>query len=156
MRMLRCKAVKYLFSVFPFPFWQDFLIRMHVQKCETCMRQIASRDEVKALIVQEDDVVDFRDLWPAVKSGIVAKKQEKKTAISLYKKWVYATAGLVALVLVGFLFYSLLIQNGILTDHERDAEFQINSIRVGDKPATPFLYQPKDSDMILVWAEKSN
>lgn len=120
------------------------------------MSQIASRDEVKALIVQEDDVVDFRDLWPAVKNEVVAKKQEKKAVISLYRKWAFAAAGLVALVLAGFLFYSLLFQNGILTDQEGEAGFRINSIRVGDKPATPFLYQPKDSDMILVWAEKSN
>lgn len=154
--MFRCKAVKFLLSVFPFHLWQDFLIRTHVQKCEACMSQIASRDEVKALIIQEDDVVDFRDLWPAVKTGVVAKQQEKKAAISLYGKWAFAAAGIVALVLAGFLFYSLLFQNGILTDQEGEARFQINSIRVGDKPATPFLYQPKDSNMILVWAEKSN
>ena len=153
--MFRCKVVNFLLSIFPFHFWQDFLIRSHVQKCEACMSQMANREEVKALIVQEADVGDFRDLWPAVKTGVAAKKPEKKAIISLYRRWAVAAASLVALFLAGFLFYSLLFRNGTFTEQEGEARFQINSIRVGDEPATPFLYQPKDSDMILVWAEKS-
>lgn len=153
--MLHCKFTHLLISLFPFRFWQDFLIRTHVQKCGACMSKMASRDEVKALIIQEDDVKDFRDLWPAVKSGVAAKKPEKKALFSLNRQWVFAVTGLVALFLAGFLFYSRFFQNGILSEQEGEARFQINSIRVGDEPATPFLYQPKDSDMILIWAEKS-
>jgi hypothetical protein len=144
-----------LISLFPFRFWQDLLIRTHVQKCEACMSQVASRDEVKTLIIQEDDVKDFRDLWPAVKTGVAAKKPDKKALFSLNRQWLFVATGLVALFLAGFLFYSLLFQNGILSEQEGKARFQINSIRVGDESATPFLYQPKDSDMILIWAEKS-
>jgi hypothetical protein len=153
--MLRCKINHFLLSVFPFKFWQGFLIRSHIWKCEECMSQMASREEVKALIVQESDIEDFRDLWPAVKSGVVRKTPEKKAVFSLNRRWTFAVAGVVAVFLAGFLLIAILTQDGVLVEQEGEARFQINSIRVGDEPATPFLYQPKDSGMILVWAEKS-
>jgi hypothetical protein len=153
--MLRCKIVNLLLSLFPFSFWQDFLIRSHVQKCDGCMSRVASRDEVKALIFREDDVQDFQDLWPAVKAELITKEKEKKAGFSVNRRLAFAAAGIVAVCLAGFLFFNLLFRNGIPSEREGEARFQINSIRVGDKPATPFVYQPKDSDMILVWADKS-
>ena len=153
--MLHCKVVTFLLSIVPFKFCQSFLIRSHIEKCEFCMSRVASRDEVKALIIQQDDVRDFRDLWPAIKSGVVEKKPERKAEVSSHWRWAFAAASIVIVILAGFLFYTILSQNGTLLEQEGEARFQINSIRVGDEPATPFIYQPKDSDMILVWAEKS-
>ncbi len=153
--MLHCKALHFLLSIFPFKFWQSFMIRSHIQKCDVCMSRVANRDEVKALIIQQDDVGDFRDLWPAIKSGVVEKKPEIKAEFFSHWKWAIAAASIVVVMLAGFLFYTTLSQNGILLEQEGEARFQINSIRVGDEQATPFIYQPKDSDMILVWAEKS-
>ncbi len=153
--MLRCKIVIYLFSLFPFRFWQDILIRSHIQKCERCMSLAASRDEVKALIVQQDEVEDFRDLWPAIKSGIVETQPERKAALSLRRRWALAAACFVVVCLAGVLIFNSLPRNRALLNQEGRERFRINSIRVGDEPATPFVYQPKDSDIILVWAEKS-
>lgn len=153
--MFRCKISQFLLSILPFKSWQDFLIRSHIQGCEGCLGRIASREEVKALIVQESDVADFPDLWPAVKSGITRKEPVKKAGLFLNRRWAYAAAACVALFLAGFLLISIFTRNGIPVDQEGEARFQINSIRVGDEPATPYLYQPKDSGMILVWAEKS-
>ena len=153
--MLHCKIVTFLLSIVPFKFWQSFLIRSHIEKCEFCMSRVASRDEAKALIIQQDDVGNFRDLWPAIKSGVVEKKPEMKAAFFSHWRWAFAAASIVVVMLAGFLFYTILSQNGTLLEQEGEARFQINSIRVGDEPATPFVYQPKDSDMILVWAEKS-
>jgi len=139
-------------------FWckvKDFLIRSHIQKCEGCMSQMASQEDVKTLIIQESDVEDFRDLWPAIKTGVSEKKPEKKAMYSINRRWAFAAASVVAVFLAGFLLFRILSQDGAFLDQEGEARFQINSIRVGDEPATPFLYQPKDSDMILVWAEKS-
>ncbi len=138
-------------------FWcklRRFFIRSHIQKCERCMSQMASREEVKALLIQEKDVEDFRDLWPAIMNGMTGKKLEKKAIHSTNRRWAFAVAGVFAIFLAGYLLFTTLSQNGTILDQEGDARFQINSIRVGDEPATPFLYQPKDSNMILVWAEK--
>ena len=125
------------------------------EKYEKCKSQMASREEVKASIIQESDVEDFRDLWPAIKTGVEEKQPVKKTSDSINRRWAFAAASVVVVILAGFLFFMILSQNGTILDQEGEARFKINSIRVGDEPATPFLYQPKDSDMILVWAEKS-
>ena len=153
--MFRCKVYNFLLSIFPFNSWKDFLIRSHIQKCEGCMSQMASREEARALIIQESDVENFRDLWPSIKTGVAEKKTEKKATYSINRRWVFAAASVVSVILAGFLLFTTISQNGAPLDQEGEARFKINSIRVGDEPATPFLYQPKDSDMILVWAEKS-
>jgi hypothetical protein len=107
------------------------------------------------VIFQQDDVKDYRELWPGIKSGILKRKPGEKAGIPLYRRWGFAVSGILAILLVGFMFYALLMEKGTRSEQEGEARFRINSIRVGDEPATPFVYQPKDSDMILVWVEKS-
>ena len=153
--MLRCKTVILLLSLFPFKFWQGFLVRSHVQKCKRCMSRVASRDEAKALIVRQKNLADIRDIWPAIKTGIIEPKPERKGQFSFHRKWAVAAVCIVAICIAGILILNFFPKNGPLLDQEGEARFRINSIRVGDEPATPYVYQPKDSDMILVWAEKS-
>ena len=119
------------------------------------MSRVASRDEVMALIVQQDEVEDFRDIWPAIKSGIVEAEPERKAAFSLRRRWTFAAACFIVVCLAAIFVFNFLLKDRAHWDQQGEAPFQINSIRVGDDPATPFVYQPKDSDMILVWAEKS-
>lgn len=128
---------------------------LQLKKNERREGRIASRDEVKALIVQEKDALDFPDLWPAVKSGILDKKPGGKREVSFYRRMAFAAAGIAAVLVAGFLFYSVFLKSGANLKQGGEARFRINSIHVGDEPATPFVYQPKDSDMILIWAEKS-
>lgn len=152
--MLRCKAIQYLLSIFPFNKGKDFLIRSHIRKCERCSGQLASREEVRTLLIREQDIENFRDLWSSIESGLTEKSKTKKTVFPKNRKWVYSAAGMFAAILAGFLLYASLFQKGAVSRDEGNVKFQINSLRVGDEPATPFLYQPRDSDMILVWAEK--
>ena len=119
------------------------------------MSRVASRDEVKALIVQQEDLGDFRDIWPAVKTGIIEIKPERKAEFSFHRRWAVAAVCIVVVCIAGILILNFFSKNGPLLDQEGEARFRINSIRVGDEPATPYVYQPKDSDIILVWAEKS-
>lgn len=153
--MFLCKIVHFWFSLLPLRPWQDFLIRAHIQKCPVCQARLASAEEVKALLIHENNVQDFRDLWPDVKSAVAAKKPGKRAFLDGYRKWAFAAVGLMAILIAGSLFYTVLVQNGELSVQQGDARFQINYLRVGDEPATPYLYQPKDTDMIIVWAEKS-
>jgi predicted anti-sigma-YlaC factor YlaD len=153
--MFWCKVNHFLLAIFPFGSWQNYIIRSHIQDCEGCRKQLASREEVKDFFILESEVEGYRDFWPAIKSEIAEKPREKKAKYPLNRRWAFAAASLAVVILTGFVFLLTLSQNGALLDQEGQARFQINSIRVGDEPATPFVYQPKDSDMILVWAEKN-
>ena len=155
MMMLRCKIIQFLSTAIPLKVWQDFLLHSHVYRCEACSRRLATLDEVNAVLYPESDVEEFGEIWPAVKSGITDKKVERTGFSAFRPRWALVTAGLVVFLVAGVVFYSILLHNGGSGERNREGNFQINSIRVGDKPATPFLYQPQDSDMIIVWAEKS-
>jgi hypothetical protein len=106
------------------------------------------------LIIHEREVEGFRDLWPAIKVGVRETKPKRKEKDFINWRWAFASAGILVVFLAGFFLVTTLFQNGPLLDRDGEAKFQINSIRVGNEPATPFLFQPKDSDMIFVWAEK--
>ncbi len=153
--MFRCKFIQFLLSIIPLKIWQDFLIRSHVYKCDECKSQLASPDDVKALLYQESDVENFREIWPHIKEGISEKKMGRKAFFPFRLKWILATASFMSLIIAGILFYSIFIRNTGLTEQDQGGKFQINSIRVNNEPATPFLYQPQDSEMIIIWAEKS-
>jgi predicted anti-sigma-YlaC factor YlaD len=152
--MFLCKIVSFWFSLLPFRPWQNFLIRAHIQKCPSCQAQLASIKEVKAFLIHESDVQDSRDIWPGVKSAISAKKPEKHAFLAGYRRWSFAVVCLLAILIAGFLFDTVFVQNRGLKEQHENARFQINYLRVGEEPATPYLYHPKDSDMIIVWAEK--
>lgn len=153
--MFLCKFVHFLFSAFPLKSWQDFLIRTHLYTCTACRNRLASHEEVKAVTFQEGDISSSKDLWAEVETAIKKERTEKHAAFRLSWKWVFAGASLVAILIGGFLIFNILIRNG--GNLEEDAmRFQINYIRVGSEAATPFLYQPKDTDMIIVWAEKNS
>jgi hypothetical protein len=153
--MLRCKIIQFLSTVIPLKVWQDFLLHSHVDRCETCRSKLATREEVKSVLYQESDVEDFREIWPAVEAGINIKKAEKKGFFPIGLKWALPAALLALLIVAGIVFTPILQRNGGSGEQNQGAKFQINSIRVGNEPATPFLYQPQDSDMIIIWAEKS-
>lgn len=142
-------------AIIPIKVWQDFLLHSHVHRCETCRSKLATLDEVKSVLYQESDVEDLREIWPAVEAGITTKKAERKGSFPVGLKWALPTACLVLLIVMGIMFIPMLQRNGGSGGQDQGSKFQINSIRVGNEPATPFLYQPQDSDMIIVWAEKS-
>ena len=143
-----------MYSLVPFKPWQNFLIHSHIQGCRECMSRLASREEVMALIIRERDVEDFRELWPAIKAGVAAKNPKRKFELFSSRKWAFIAAGVITAFLAVYLLVGTLSRNGAILIQEGEVRFQINSIQVGGESATPFLYQPKDSDMILVWAEK--
>jgi hypothetical protein len=118
------------------------------------MRRLASREEARSLIIHQREVEGFRDLWPVIKAGMGETKPKRKDKDIIYWRWTFAAVGTVVVFLAGFFLITTLFQNGPLLDQDGETNFQINSIRVGNEPATPFLFQPKDSDMIFVWAEK--
>jgi hypothetical protein len=152
--MDRCKIVHFLFHKMPLKLWQDFLIRAHIQRCENCLSRLASAEEVKTLLVQGSEVKEFRDLWPAVKAGIAKKEPLRFTQAGRRWRWGLAAAGLAAVVLIGILTFRVLGPGGS-PENKGEGRFQINHIRVQDAPASPFLFQSKGSDMILIWAEKA-
>ncbi len=152
--MFRCRMISFFFSIFPFKIWQDFLLQEHIQNCSACQRNLVSLEETKSLLIQEGEVGRLEDLWPKVKLQIT--KEIRKERLFRAPRWAWAVGAtflLIAIVL-GIWFYQL-APPGKTPEADIISPFQIKYIRIYDKPARTYLFQPKDSNMIIIWAEKN-
>ena len=151
--MFRCRMVNFLFSIFPLKIWQDFLLLKHIQNCPACQENLASLEETRSLLIQEGEVGNLEGLWPKVKVQLTKEKRKEKFFRLPRWGWTVGAAGLlIALILGVWLFRSANIGK---RSEELDRPFQIKYIRVHDKPARAYLFQPQDSNMIIIWAEEN-
>ncbi len=157
--MFRCKVIDFAIKVFQSKVWQDFLIRHHIQKCPVCQARLASVEEAKPFLIQEGEVGSTERLWPAIKARL-HEKRGKRRIVHLPRPrmrwaWIVGIASLIAVVVLGVWLYTILTTAGVPGDEDLVERFQINYIRVENKPANAFVYWPKGTEMVIVWAEKN-
>jgi len=154
--MLRCKLIDFLFLVFPIKVWRSFLIQRHIQKCPACHKKLANQEEIKSLSIQEVDVEDPEGFWSALKAKISEEERKEQRLFWPRLRWVAGAASLIVVIVAGIWLYLTFFQNKGPSEEGLIERFQINYIRVENKPAKAFLFQPYGSDMIIVWAEKNS
>jgi len=153
--MFRCKAINFLFSILPLKYWQDLLIRRHIQKCPSCQKKLARIDEVKPFLIGENKVGSLEGLWHGIKAEISQGKRKEQRSLLLRLRWAFGTASFLIALAAGIWFYRnpTLVKTPLKENLVE--RFQINYVRIENKPARAFLFQPHDSEMIVVWAEKN-
>lgn len=153
--MLKCRLIDFLFTIFPIKRWQGFLIRRHIQKCPACLGKLADAEEVKPLLIQEGDIENLEDLWPAVKARQGEGRGDVRIPLRRWR-WVYASAFL-AVVLTGLVWLSIIFFPGRSPSEDLlKGQFQINFIEIESEPAQAFVFRPQDSNTYFVWVEKKS
>ena len=157
--MFRCKVINFLIKAFPLKAWQDFLIRRHIQKCPACQARLADDEEVRSFLIQENEVESTERLGFAVKARLSEKSGEKRIVRlprpRMRRAWTAGMAASVAASVLGFWLYTVLTPVKVPGDEDLKESFQINYIRVENKPAHAYIYWPQGTEMVIVWAEKT-
>ncbi len=153
--MFRCKAINFLFIILPLKCWRDFLIRRHIQECPECQKKLAGVEEVKPFLIQEEEVGGLEGLWPEIKTKLSQEKRKKLRPLRPRLRWAFRAVGLFVAIAAGIWLYRIFTLDKSPLKESLVERFQINYIRIEDKPARAFLFQPHDSEMIFVWAEKN-
>jgi hypothetical protein len=155
--MLHSKIIEFIFTILLFKSWKGYLIRRHIEHCPACQAKLAQEEEVKRLFVQAGDLSNVDHLWPAIQAKLNSSKPEEKTRQLLLRpawRWTVAAASLMIMFITGF----WLIRN-YQPDKFRPGEeaksFEIEYLKIENQPARAFLFQPQDSRIIIVWAEKN-
>ena len=152
-----CRIVDAIYRAVPLGFVRDLLIRGHMERCGRCQARLASRDEAEALFVKPGDGEAVDRLWRAIGSRArrMAQVSAKRPA---GLRWEWA-AGAAALLLVAAASFWLLrgVESGDMRagDVRPVSGFEINYVNVGGAPAQAFVYQPRGSDTVFVWAGKN-
>jgi hypothetical protein len=146
------------FGLFPIRIWRDFLIGLHIGKCPRCQSRLVSREEARALLVRAGDLSGAaQNLWPGIRSAIRKEKSVRLPA-RVRTGWKWGWAWGAAAVLAGVTGFWLLRSSGVpklsLSNATGPDRFELEYVRVGGETANAYVYQPRDSDMVLVWAEK--
>jgi len=149
-----CKIINFLIDLFPLKVWQDLLIRKHVLKCPYCQSRLASMEETQALWIKESQYKNIRVTLPELN---VRSSDSKRPKIrpSIRWRWALGVTGLVAAIILGVqILHNPQVTQETASDNIMNG-FRIDSIKIGNQPANYILFQPQNSPMIIVWAEKA-
>jgi len=157
--------IEFIYRIFPFRSWKGWLLRHHMEGCPGCRKRLVSREEARLLLVQADEVGDLNRLWPSIKErlGEKAKKDEKNLSSkpAMAKMWRLAAAAVAILLIAAGVNFWLLrkprpdtpLQGGPISAETE--QVQIHYVKIDNEPAQTFIFQPRDSNIIIVWAGKN-
>jgi len=154
-----------IYRILPFRAWKGWLLRNHTEGCPGCRKRLVSREEARLLLVQADEVGDLDRLWPSIKERLrdKAKKDEKNLSSrpAMAKMWRLAATGITVLLIAAAVNFWLIrrprpetpIQGG--PSPAETEQVQIHYVKIDNEPAQTFIFQPRDSNIIIVWAGKN-
>jgi hypothetical protein len=143
-----------LSKIVPVKCWQDFLIRKHTAGCRLCQSRLAEKEAVCSLLIPADAIENTKDFWPGVKAALLKPDEEDLRPRLSLGSWVFRAALFLVVVGVGLWLYNSQRAKGPQLEGSSQERFHINYIMIDNEPAQTYLYQPLDSEMIFVWAEK--
>ncbi|MEW5900092.1 MAG: hypothetical protein AB1715_01375 [Acidobacteriota bacterium] len=160
--MSTCKIVNFFSGLIPLKLWRVFFLRVHVDGCPGCQAELASREEVQSLLARAEGMSEWPSLWPRVAgalAGEAAKNGQTPPGSQQLsrRKWQWAL-GIVMLFAAAVVAFWLL--RGIQKSRVKPlgpleaTRFELRYVKIGGEPADAFVYQPHDSDMVIIWAGK--
>ena len=156
MVMIRCKLYHFLFTVFPVKALQGFLIKNHFEDCPDCKDLLLEPDEARTLFVSEDKAPEMDHVWLKIRRKLCEETTQSPRP-SLWPRWKWAAGaiGLALFIFVSFWFIPRPAELDLNLAADTEQKLQINYVKVEEKPAGAIVYEPQDSEMIIVWAERT-
>jgi len=152
--MRKTRLVEFLIRIIPIKLLQDFLIRHFLLTNESYHQKLADLNEVRSILVDEREVSGIPSLWPRIRHDLPTLRAPAAHGMRSGLRWAFQVLGLCMVLVLGFWLIRHRRPDNAPSAAGSPGSFRIQSIRLENKPATTFLYQPKDSKFIMVWAEK--
>jgi hypothetical protein len=155
--MIYCRLAEFVINAIPIRGLQDFLIRRHVQKCPRCEARLISREAARSFLNADMNIAEDPGFVRTVMARAARRNSPEvagPTGAHGFARWAAAAAGL-ALV-VGVTLWLVLDERGASGRKETEGgeTFRINYLNVDGAPVNPLVIQPRDSDMVIIWADR--
>lgn len=154
-----CKTVERLYAALPLRPFRDWLIRIHMDRCPRCQDRLLSREEARSLLVRPDRAGDAAALWRRISEDaarLAPAPEAQGSGGRLAWQWASVAAAAVVVAMAGY--WLLRETRGPGFDARAIApadRFEIAYVKVGGAPAQTFVYQPRGTDTVFVWAQKT-
>ncbi len=155
-----CRMVNLAYALLPLSAWRGFLIRRHIETCGRCQALLAGCGEARRLLVSADSQKDgdllWQKVWRQLGDGRASRSRWQHSAESR-KIWKWALGGAALLAVVAVNFWVL--RGGRSPEMgapapSRPDRFDLKYLKIDGEDANAFVYQPQNSDLIIVWAGK--
>jgi hypothetical protein len=156
--MASCKTANALYRLVPVGIIRRVLIHAHMEHCPHCQARLISRSEAAGLFVRPENAGGTDELWRRLAARSEVESPGGLRPLQSRPRWAVFAAASVLLVFAAASFW---LMRGVRTAETRaalappTATFEIDYVRVGGAPAQAYVYQPRESDMIIVWVEKN-
>ncbi len=154
-----CKTVDRLYAAIPLRPLRDWIIRAHVEECPRCQARLLSREEAKSLLVGSAQFEDTDALWRRISAEagrVPALPEMRPSRGSRVWRWAAAAAMAAVVAVTGFWLLREIEKPGFDAQAIASADrFQIDYVNVGGAPAQTFVYQPRGTDTVFVWASRN-
>ena len=107
---------------------------------------------VRSLLIKEVEANDLSEFWTSLKTRYKDRTNRRSPLFAASWKWMYQSVGLILFTVLAVWIFISVNSNG---KNESIESFRINYIKIDNQPAQTYIYHPKDTNMVLVWAEKS-
>jgi hypothetical protein len=140
------------------PGWRAFLLDRHIDRCPRCQGEALGDAAIRPLGVTPSDLQDETQLSP------FAAGAEQPQARTFRLGWRYvfgvflAAVALWTVVVVSRLAPPAAPVQGMVTVMEGEADacvFAVLESRIGNEPARPIFFKPRQPGMTIVWFEKT-
>ncbi len=156
--MTGCRVVELLIRVLPFRAWRGRLEGRHLDACPRCRDRLASPEEAGRFVIRPETAGPAESFWPFVEAGIERRLSERRRSGSRPGRSWRRAAGLAAVAAAAAVMVWTFkpVESGKNRRPEIVVqEFRLDSIEVEGNAARAFIYQPRDSSILMIWVGES-
>ncbi len=148
-----CRLYRWLFAALPLPGLRARLIARHLGSCPACASRLAGDDALRRRLPPPAWLREVPDLWPRIAAEIVRREAAASPQPGSFPRLGWAVVATLAAMLFMPLLH-MLRRPAPPAVNTPPASFALLSASIDGQPATPYVFQAPDSDLVIVWLEK--
>jgi hypothetical protein len=153
---MACKWVRFAYRFLPLPAWRAFLLDRHIDGCPSCQSVALGDEAVHCLGVTAADLLNEPPLRPAISTAPPARPFK----LSWRYAYGFFLTGALILIVAALLRMAPSANPAqgsvVVMDGEADScVFAVLEARIGNEPARPVIFKPRQPGLTIVWFEKT-
>lgn len=155
--MNACRIVDFLSRMAVIRPWTGRIVERHAETCRVCRPSLIDKETARTILVAAEKAGRPARRGHESATGLRNRPEARRRGLRVRLFRLPALSGAAAvlvLVVSGFwLLHRLPTTNGPIASTAEES-FRISRIEIEGEPANAYIYRPRGTDMVIVWAER--